>query len=111
MKKIALLFFVAIMALPSIAQKKAQYEKTAEKLVVTWDEVCSLSDEQTNALLPVMVDKQKELFENRVANKDNKAALKEGEKSIGKKYQAQIKAIVGEENIKKMNEHWKAQKN
>ncbi|TLX74317.1 hypothetical protein E9993_12565 [Labilibacter sediminis] len=111
MKKYTLLLLVIIMALPVMAQKKSNYEKTAEKVVSTWVEVCDLSQEQSNALLPVMVEKQKELSEVRKKYEGKAATIQSANREIGKKYHKKIVAVVGSENVQKMNEYWKAQQN
>ncbi|TLX71842.1 hypothetical protein E9993_19885 [Labilibacter sediminis] len=111
MKKSLLVLFTVLLSVSAFSQKKQQYELTAEKVVKTWVEVCDLDVETEKALLPIMVEKQKETFEARNTHKGDKEAFKEAEKAIGKKYYIQIKEVVGQDNVKKMGEHWKAQRN
>ena len=51
MKKGILLLFVAVISLSTFAQEKEQYQKTAEKVVKTFTEVCALDADQQKALL------------------------------------------------------------
>ncbi|MGY8939595.1 MAG: hypothetical protein ACKVK4_06395 [Flavobacteriales bacterium] len=107
MKKGILLLFVAVISLSTFAQQKEQYQKTAEKVVKTFTEVCALDADQQKALLPIMEAKQKELFAAREKFAGDKEGLKTANKEIGPKYWKQIKDAVGKENTDKMSQYWK----
>jgi len=94
----------------AFAQKQAQYEKVAAKNHATWVEVCELTDQQSKDLLVVLTEKQKEMYESKMANKSDMEKFKALAKEINKSYVPKFKAIVGEENMTKMAEYRKSQK-
>ncbi|TLX74350.1 hypothetical protein E9993_12735 [Labilibacter sediminis] len=111
MKKLSLLLFMVTLLTSAFAQKQAQYEKVAAKNHATWVDICELTDQQSKDLLVVLTEKQKEMYEAKMTHKTDKTAFKAKAKEINKSYGSKLKSIVGEDNMKKMLEYRKSQKN
>lgn len=89
------------------AQKLEKHEKMAKKQTAQWTEVCELTQEQSDALLPILSNKNKEILKVKEAYADNQEKLKEEKKAINKIYAPKIKEAVGQENVKKMHAYYK----
>lgn len=109
MKQI-LIFTLVCFSMTVMAQKQQKHERIAEKLTAQWVEVCSLSADQESKLIVVLTAKVKEISEARELNGKGTEAFKAKRKEIAKRYNPQIKDIVGKENMQKMKEHKKQQK-
>lgn len=105
-----LVFVLAVFTLTLSAQNKPKHEKVAAKQIAQWVEVCGLSADQEAKLSPVLTAMMKEMIAAKETDVNNKEQLKTARKEIHKKFRPQIKEIVGEENMIKMKEHRKQQK-
>lgn len=109
MKQLMILV-LAVMTVSLSAQNADKYEKIAAKQTAQWTEVCELTNEQSSAMLVVITAKVKEIGEAKELHASDEEALKAAKKEIHKKYGPQIKEIVGQENMKKMQAYLKQQR-
>jgi len=109
MKQI-LIFTLVCFTMTTMAQKQQKHEKVAIKQTAEWSEVCELSDDQESKLLVVLTAKMEELFALKELHADDAEKLNAAKKEIHRNYFPKIKEVVGEENMKKMKEYKKQQK-
>lgn len=95
----------------SVFSQNNQHEKAAKKVLSTWIEVCDLDKKTQDALYLVLLEKQNAVYIAKIKYGNNSDELAAAKKEIGKEFSPKIKAIVGADNAKKMNEYWKSQRN
>lgn len=110
MKYILLLLIVAGLNISAYSQN-TQHEKAAKKVLTTWVEVCKLDNQTKEALYLVLLEKQNAAYNAKTKYGKGTNEFTAAKKEIGKEFSPKIKAIVGAENAKKMNEYWKKQRN
>ncbi|TLX71844.1 hypothetical protein E9993_19895 [Labilibacter sediminis] len=111
MKKCSLVFLFCLSVICGIGQTVSSIELKTKKSVREWAEVCELDTDMEKALYPLLLAKQKEIAIAHKKYKGKEVTIKAAEREIGKKYHGKLKAILGYENLVKMNDYWKEKKN
>jgi len=113
MSKISLLLLTALFFISSSAFAISTSDKAvsnAKKKTADFVQVVDLSATEEAQVYEVLLAKEQKNLALKIDYKDNKEAYKAAMKPFNKKYNRQIKDIVGKDKMKKMNQYYKAQR-
>ncbi|MCH2615157.1 MAG: hypothetical protein MKZ70_10780 [Opitutales bacterium] len=109
MKK--LIVIAIALAAPIFVQGQSKAaQKQIDKQMAMWTEQCDLSTDQTAALQMLISEKTEALVANRKANRGAKEKLQAAAKEINQKYAGKLRALVGRDNVRKMNAYRRSQR-
>ncbi|WOH39492.1 hypothetical protein RI844_09755 [Thalassotalea fonticola] len=110
MKNLSTILMTVLLFISTSVFAAETADKAAQKQTADYVQVVNLNKDEEAKVYQVLLEKEQQYSAAKKEHKGDKQALKAATKPLNKKYNRQIKDIIGADKMKKMNEYKKAQK-